>query len=84
MTDTTKNTQRITVQVLSMVDGSVREVVANVPAANEQEAVDKLYAIAKDEKAYRYLGMDGVLTPSNPLIPPFKTKYAEGTWFARS
>ena len=73
---------RMTVQVLNMIDGEVREVVAHVPAVNEQEAVDKLFALAKDEKAYRFLGYDGVISPSSAPIPPFTTKYAPGKWFA--
>jgi hypothetical protein len=76
--------QRITVQCLSMIDGSVREVVANVTAETEQDAVNKLYAIGKDEIAYRYLGGNGILSPSQPLIPAFSTKYADGEWYTRS
>ena len=75
---------RITVQVLSMIDGSVREVIANVPADSEQSAVDKLFAIAKDEMAYKYLGMDGILVPSDCPIPPITTKYALGEWYAKA
>lgn len=75
---------RITVQCLSLIDGSVREVTANVSAENEQDAVNKLYAIGKDEIAYRYLGMDGIISPSSPKVPPFSTKYAEGEWYAVS
>jgi hypothetical protein len=78
------NKIRITVQCLSLTDGSVREVVAHVPAETEQEAVNKLYAIGKDEIAYRYLGMDGVISPENPVIPAMVTKYAEGEWYARA
>lgn len=76
--------QRITVQCLNMCDGSVREVVANVTANNEQDAVNKLFAIAKDEIAYRYLGMDGVIAPTSPVIPAFNTKYAPGDWYAKA
>ena len=72
---------RITVQVISLVDGEVREVVANVPAASEQIAVNMLFALAKDEKAYRFMGDHGVITPSDPPIPAFTTKYAPGEWW---
>ena len=74
---------RMTVQVLNMIDGEAREVVAHVPAANEQDAVDKLFALARDEMAYRFLGRDGVISPSSAHIPPFTTKYASGEWFAK-
>jgi hypothetical protein len=76
--------QRITAQVLSLVDGSVREVVANVQADNEQQAVDKLFALAKDEKAYRFIGAHGVITPTNCPLPAIVTKYAAGEWWARA
>jgi hypothetical protein len=78
------NKQRITVQVLSMIDGSFREVVANVPAKNAQQAVDKLFALAKDEKAYRFMDEHGVITPTDCPIPAITTKYAAGEWWTRA
>lgn len=74
--------QRITVQVLSLIDGSFREVTANVTAATEQDAVNALYAIAKDEMAYKYLGHDGVIAPEGAAPYTFP-KYAEGNWYAK-
>lgn len=75
-------TQHITVQVLSLIDGSLREVTANVKAATEQDAVNALFAIAKDEMAYKYLGHDGIIVPvgQEPYTFP---KYAEGNWYAK-
>lgn len=75
---------RITVQVLSLVDGSVREVVAWIKADSEQAAVDELFALAKDERAYRYLCSDGILTPTDPPLPAITTQYAAGEWWAAS
>lgn len=58
---------RITAQVLNGATGEVREVVANVAAHDEQEAVNKLFAIArKDDFYYRFLGHNGILNPVNP------------------
>jgi len=59
------NTQRITVQVLNGSTGEVREVVANVAADTEQDAVSKLFAQARsDDYYYRFLGMHGILAPT--------------------
>lgn len=75
--------QRITVQCLSLIDGSVREVTANVTADSEQDAVNKLFAIAKDEMAYKYLGHDGIIGPEGQTPYTFP-KYAEGNWYSKS
>jgi hypothetical protein len=57
--------KRITVQVLNGATGEVREVVANVAAFNEQDAVDRLFANArKDDYYYRFLGHDSVIAPT--------------------
>jgi len=77
------NKQRITVQVLSLIDGSLREVIANVTAIDEQDAVNKLFAIAKDEMAYKYLGHRGIIAPSGQKPFTFP-KYAEGNWYAKA
>lgn len=56
---------RITAQVLNGATGEIREVVANVLADNEQDAVNKLFAHARrDDYYYRFLGMYGVLVPT--------------------
>jgi len=56
---------RITAQVLNGATGEVREVVANVAATDEQDAVNKLFAKArKDDYYYRFLGMHGVISPT--------------------
>lgn len=73
--------QRITVQVLNMIDGEIREVVAMVKADSEQDAVDCLFKLAKDEKAYKYLGHDGILKPTNGQVYTFP-RYA-GEWYAK-
>lgn len=55
---------RITAQVLNGATGEVREVVANVAAVDEQDAVNKLFAVARrDDFYYRFLGMDSVIAP---------------------
>lgn len=57
--------KRITVQVLNGSTGEVREVVANVTADTEQDAVNALFARARrDDYYYQFLGMDGLLTPN--------------------
>jgi hypothetical protein len=58
-------TQRISVQVLNGATGEIREIVANVPASNEQAAVDTLFSRArKDDYYYRFLGMRSVIEPT--------------------
>lgn len=74
---------RITVQCLSLIDGSLREVVATVNATTEQDAVNLLFARAKDEIAYKYLGHDGILAPAGQEPYTFP-KYAEGNWYAKA
>lgn len=55
---------RITAQVLNGATGEVREMVANVAAAGEQDAVNKLFSRArKDDFYYRFLGHAGVIDP---------------------
>lgn len=55
---------RITVQVLNGATGECREVVANVAASGEQEAVNVLFAAARrDDHYYRFLGEHGVVDP---------------------
>lgn len=57
---------RITAQVLNGATGEVREIVANVTATDEQDAVNKLFARARqDDYYYRFLGHDGVIAPAN-------------------
>lgn len=66
--------QRITAQVLNGATGEVREVVANVAADSEQDAVNKLFAVArKDDFYYRFMGMDSVISPT--LNGAIKTSY---------
>jgi hypothetical protein len=56
---------RMTVQVLNGATGEVREVVANVAAVSDQDAVNKLMALArKDDYYYRFLSADAVTPPS--------------------
>jgi hypothetical protein len=64
---------RITAQVLNGATGEVREVTANVTANNEQDAVNKLFAHARqDDFYYRFLGSYGVIVPTlngaTPLV----------------
>ena len=55
---------RITVQVLNGATGEVHEVVANVAAETEQEAVAALFARARrDDYYYRFMGRYGLLAP---------------------
>jgi len=54
----------ITVQVLNGATGEIRELIAHVPAKDEQEAVNKLFASARrDDYYYRFLGEDGAIAP---------------------
>lgn len=58
---------RITAQVLNGATGEIREVVANVAAASEQDAVNVLFSKArKDDFYYRFLTESGVIGPQNP------------------
>lgn len=75
--------QRITVQCLSLIHGELREVTTTVTADSEQEAVNKLFAIAKDEMAYKYLGHDSIIAPTGQEAYTFP-KYAEGNWYAKA
>lgn len=55
---------KITAQVLNGATGEVREVVANVVADSEQDAVNKLFSHARrDDYYYRFLGMGSVIDP---------------------
>lgn len=55
---------RITVQVLNGATGEIREVTALVAANDEQDAVNKLFACARqDDYYYRFLGHRGVIEP---------------------
>lgn len=63
---------KITVQAVSLIDGEFREVVVSVAADTEQAAVDRLYSVAKDEWAYKFLGASGYLNPSHPKLPPIE------------
>lgn len=75
---------RITVQAAMLSDGTFKEVIAWVKADNEQAAVDKLFALAKDGIGYKFLGESGVLEPSIFTVPPIVNPYHSGRWFARS
>jgi len=73
---------RITAQVLNGATGEVREVVANVKAESEQSAVDKLFALARqDDYYYRFLGESGVIEPSASEKQPIH--YSCNTYWAR-
>jgi hypothetical protein len=73
--------QRITAQVLNGSTGEVREVVANVPAENEQDAVNTLFTRArKDDYYYRFIGHSGVIEPSMQQKQPIH--YACNTYWA--
>lgn len=57
---------RITCQVLNGATGEVREVVANVAAVSDQDAVNKLFAVARrDDYYYRFLTSSGVIGPQH-------------------
>lgn len=55
---------RITCQVWNGATGETREVVAHVKATDEQDAVNKLFAVARrDDYYYRFLGHRSVVEP---------------------
>jgi hypothetical protein len=67
--------KRITVQVLNGGTGEVREVVAKVAAETEQDAVNALFSRARrDDYYYRFLGMDGLLTPDGGTPVTYQTQ----------
>jgi len=71
--------KRITVQVLNGSTGEVREVVANVTADTEQDAVNTLFSKARrDDYYYRFLGMRSVLEP----VGGTAVKYQAQTYWA--
>ena len=72
---------RIAVQVLNGATGEVREVVAHVPATGEIEAVDLLFARARqDDFYYRFLGLHGIVVPTGVKSA---VEYQSQTYFAR-
>jgi hypothetical protein len=72
---------KITAQVLNGATGEVREVVANVKAQTEQDAVNALFARArKDDYYYRFLGHSGVIEPSTQEKQPIH--YSCNTYWA--
>lgn len=72
---------RITAQVLNGATGEVREVVANVAGDSEQDAVNKLFAQARqDDFYYRFLGMDSVVAPT--IIGATPVPYQSQTYWA--
>lgn len=72
---------RVTAQVLNGATGQIYEVVANVAADNEQDAVDLLFSKARtDDYYYRFLGRCGVVEPSQQANP---FHYSGQTYFAR-
>jgi hypothetical protein len=76
---------RITCQVLSLETGEYREVIANVKADSAQVAVDKLFALAKDERAYRFLSENGVTEPSTADKLGIPNPYADNlTYWAKN
>jgi hypothetical protein len=71
---------RITAQVLNGATGEVREVVANVKASDEQDAVNKLFANARtDDYYYRFLGHASVINP----IGGTALEYSNQTYWAK-
>lgn len=72
---------RITAQVLNGATGQVREIVANVPAADEQAAVNELFSHArKDDYYYRFLGMRSVVSPT--IVGAVSLEYQNQTYWA--
>lgn len=72
---------RVTAQVLNGATGEVREVVANVAAENEQDAVNKLFVHARrDDYYYRFLGRHGVIDPQ--AIGAVSLTYQSQTYWA--
>lgn len=76
-------TQRITVQVLNGATGEIREVVANVKAVSDQDAVNKLFDIARrDDFYYRFLTESGIIGPQNQGAHP--VEHETMTYWARA
>jgi hypothetical protein len=77
----TQSKVRITAQVLNGATGEIREVVANVAATDEQDAVNKLFANARrDDFYYRFLGSYGILNPVNENA--VSLEYSSQTYWA--
>jgi hypothetical protein len=74
---------KIRIVVQALVDGEFHEVTAWVAAINEQAAVDKLFAYAKDGIGYKFLGDAGLIEPSVLSAPPIVNPYYSGRWYAR-
>jgi hypothetical protein len=72
---------RIAVEVLNGATGEVREVIANVLADTEQDAVNLLFAGARrDDFYYRFLGMNSVIARTLQGAKP--VEYQSQTYYA--
>lgn len=72
---------RITVQVLNGATGEVREVVANVKAVSDQDAVNVAFRHARrDDFYYRFLTSSGIVGPQNPDAKAIE--YQQQTYWA--
>lgn len=70
---------RVTVQALDQRDGEFTERSYLVNKDSEQDAVDYLFARAKEEMGYKFLGAHGYIAPTGQTAHDFGERW--GQWY---